>query len=672
MLNDHPTIAMPERNLASKRPCFLLPLTLLIEAFLLGGVLLGTPSPTRAQERQDVQYNQPSFKHPPPAARLADGSGGTRAKLLFWRKGPQRGDPDWQAQKRREMQALQAEGQRPMTGIFRWKQAFYRSQPGTGRQWSDHPSHTAWYEYLDARRNLMMRNADGSMTSVSAEDGEAQAVYGFINPNMPMPKADRPAGADSFTNADWEARRIGAFAKATGVRGVKLADGGDSMPFGDTRERDFNPRLIDDFERAAGVEIPGSTIPERARHIKQNHFVKWQNYWSEAYATYQGKMVGAIEKQTGQQAFLWTQAPHTTPADMRYRAYDSRMIMEQLDPDQFMQTVQVWLFGDRAWKNGRVPLLGAYHARQPNLARGAMMPTICGGSVQYTSDPGCNQGRFFWNRSVGKRPEDGFSEAELTELGKKRLRELWLYLGWTHLANEDGAVERAIEYVTGGGHGTATKKDLPAPLWEAFQNIRPVRPYGLAAYYSVPIERSFEANRKEYPFSSEIRDFAAEHALPLYYVSDQTLPKLKPDAHPTGWVVPHAERLPEEERQALTSVAPIYDPAEEERAPAASPIAFEGAATGTAFVDQKGRGILVATRTGYDKRTAEVTIRFQGLSEDGSYTATNHFDESETHEITIEDGEGRFTIPLERWETRVFVIPNLPPPTTQSETTSDP
>jgi hypothetical protein len=80
----------------------------------------------------------------------------------------------------------------------------------------------------------------------------------------------------------------------------------------------------------------------------------------------------------------------------------------------------------------------------------------------------------------------------------------------------------------------------------------------------------------------------------------------------------------------------------------------------------------MATRTGYDKRTAEVTIRFQGLSEDGSYTATNHFDESETHEITIEDGEGRLTIPLERWETRVFVIPNLPPPTTQSETTSDP
>jgi len=615
---------------------------------------------------QDVQYNQASHENPAREVKLTEDIGGRRAGLLFWKKHDKRGDPQWLADHRQQMQKLQAEGERPMVSIFRWKQSFYRSKPGAGRQWSDEPAHVAWYRWLDNRRDLMMRKADGSKFSVSDSQG-GKTVYGYINPNMPMPREDWPDSVEEgpFTNAMWEARRIGAFAEASGVRGVGLADGSDSIPGGNLRKRDFNPRIIEDFEKWAEVEIPGSSISKRAEAIKTDHAAKWLDYWGEAYAKYQDAIVSTIEARTDQKAFVQTQAPHTSPSEMRYRAYDSRLIMTHLKPYQMFQTVQVWLFKNRGWGAQRGALLGAYHARQPDLVRGAMMPMPSDVPVKYQEDHDGNHDQFFWSRTVGLGREleaDDFSKEELTDLGRKRLREMWAYMGWTHLANEKGELERAIEYVTGGGHQNVKIGDnLPKAVWKTFQKIQPAGPYGLAAYYSVPIEQTFEKEMNQYSATKQFADFGQNHLVPLYYVSDLTLDQLKPEAHPTGWLVPDAERLPEDERKRLEKIAPIYDPAKLDKTPEASPIAFSEDITGGAFVDQRGRVVLLVSRADHDKEPTEATIRLRGLAEDGTFEAKSVFEQGESHEVTIEEGEGELTVPLESWQTRVLIT-DLPSP----------
>ena len=621
------------------------------------------------QEAEAQSYNQPTPEDPLSKYDVVENIGGVRARLLFWQEDQDFGDPDWLEENRQDMQELQSEGIRPLTSIFRWPPAFYESRPESDNFRSEWPAHQAWYEYLDARRDLMMRQADGS--TISGGGG----VFGYINPTMPLPEEDWPDYVEEgpYYDYEWEASRIASFAEASGVRGVGLADGADMMPQcgAGAINCDFNPRIIDDFEEWAGISVPGSSISERASYIKSNHFQKWVDYWTRAYALFQQAVVDSIEARTGEDAFVQTQAPHSgKPSDHRLRGYDSRVIMEGLEPDEFLQTVQVWLFGDRAWGISRVPLLGAYHARQPNLVRGAMMPTYSDLPIQHPESlPNVNADRFFWGRTVGvdgflsgDLSSDDYTDAELTEMGKKRMREMWTYLGWTHLANTEGTVERAIEYVTGGGHSEARPGEtVPQEVWDAFQEIRPAAPYGPAGYYSVPIEKSFEENMNAYHFSSELVEFVEDgSATPLYYVSDLTLGDLDSESEPTSWVIPEADRLSGEERSQLEAIAPIYDPANEEGS-LASPYRFEGDATGSAFVDQDGNVIVVASRRSMDKGTQEITVQFDGLSEDGTFEATGVFDTDQSYDIEISDGSGTLTFELEQWQTRAFRT-NLPMP----------
>ena len=177
----------------------------------------------------------------------------------------------------------------------------------------------------------------------------------------------------------------------------------------------------------------------------------------------------------------------------------------------------------------------------------------------------------------------------------------------------------------------------------------------------MPIEESFEENRNAYHFLNDLVDFVeGGSAMPLYYVSDLTLGDLDSESEPTSWVIPEADRLSVEERSQLEAIAPIYDPTNEEGS-LASPYRFEGDATGSAFVDQDGNVIVVASRKSMDKGTQEITVQFDGLSEDGTFEATGVFDTDQSYDIEISDGSGTLTFDLEQWQTRAFRT-NLPMP----------
>lgn len=116
----------------------------------------------------------------------------------------------------------------------------------------------------------------------------------------------------------------------------------------------------------------------------------------------------------------------------------------------------------------------------------------------------------------------------------------------------------------------------------------------------------------------------------------------------------HPERGNPDERKMLEKVAPVFGLDSKEAAESA-PVRAAKDATAGAFIDQHGRVILLVTRTDMDKSTKDITIHFNGLAADGRYKAEDVFDPESQNEVTVSGGSGTITVPLERWQTRVFI-----------------
>jgi hypothetical protein len=151
---------------------------------------------------------------------------------------------------------------------------------------------------------------------------------------------------------------------------------------------------------------------------------------------------------------------------------------------------------------------------------------------------------------------------------------------------------------------------------------------------------------------------AQNQFFPGYYVSDAALENLKPEARPSAWLVDRLDLLPAPERKQLEQSAPVFD--FEDRAGAPSPVRFGGGATGFGFVDQHGRVIVVVTRDDWKPdETGLVTVPLQGV-ENGDHTASSLLDPEEKIPFRISSNRGRFSLPLDPWETKVFVLSICP------------
>jgi hypothetical protein len=113
---------------------------------------------------------------------------------------------------------------------------------------------------------------------------------------------------------------------------------------------------------------------------------------------------------------------------------------------------------------------------------------------------------------------------------------------------------------------------VPEEVVKLARTIRPVKPFGLAFYYSVPVERAYE---KDYPTTGQLypmtggysantgggKAHEAQHAgVPVgYSVSDEALDRLEKESRPTGWLTCGVEKMPKAELAKLKRVAPVYD-----------------------------------------------------------------------------------------------------------------
>jgi hypothetical protein len=206
----------------------------------------------------------------------------------------------------------------------------------------------------------------------------------------------------------------------------------------------------------------------------------------------------------------------------------------------------------------------------------------------------------------------------------------------------------------------------------------PVRPFGLALYFSLNVEREYEKTGGRYDFAGILARVQGKAGTAMYngaatgyIVSTNTIDLMSKAMYPTGWVTSDIDKMPAEERQKLESIAPVYDMDKGNTFP--SPISFTTGLCGYAFVDQdnktviiiwrRGRNTSVADESGIDNGALNATLSFSGIK-DGRYTVTDIFDASKTFKLDIAQGKGSFDVTVDRWDCRAFVsdivTPNNP------------
>jgi hypothetical protein len=252
------------------------------------------------------------------------------------------------------------------------------------------------------------------------------------------------------------------------------------------------------------------------------------------------------------------------------------------------------------------------------------------------------------------------------ELGRKRLKRLWLETAWAHIADRNGNVRRAVSaferYYWDAGR-------IDAALTQVYNNIRPKKAFGPAIYYSESIQTYCERNGTVYMGNSnqEITDFREKGVACNYYVSDAALDNIKEDAKPAFWILPVQNgitkaTLPAEEKAKLEAIAPIVE-STSAATYKGNVLSFTGGnynVTGYGFYDQNDRLIVAVSdriqkgesNSNLDSTRIRIVIK---LDEDDDYHATEQFT-GEVINFSIEDGAGILVTNLERWDTKVFAI----------------
>jgi hypothetical protein len=605
-------------------------------ALLLGAaaLLMFLASPRAAQ----AQASDPNPVHPPYMSQVFQltqaGRGGVPA-LQFWERTRLGTDAGYAEAQRERSNQLQAEGITPMMEFTRWRGLYENFLDDEGS--ADQPAREAWGTWSKDNEQYWARGPEGDLF----------APWGYPvawpAPAVRLDDEDAPAGVPNADYGDLIAQKAAQKAAASGTRGVILADGYAGLIRPGAKHVDFNPRTLRDFEERMGVEVNGSSVGERADDIIANHYPAWLDYWAHEWGEWQAEIANAIEDSTGEPALI-RNGNDWGPTRGRTVGQDLRIWLEHLEPEQSLFVAEPNAFGphDPRSVGSGMKITGFTAAYEPDF-RVAVRPIM---PMKETFD----RSELFY--STVDNMMGMLSDEEVQEWGEKYVKYHVLSNTWLGVANRDGTVRRGVQsilrYRGDGGH-------VPDEIERLINEHRFSAPYGLAAYYSEAVARSFEKEGERWETAADLQARIDENGWPIgYFVSDAALENLKEKNHPAGWAISRPERLPADEREKLEAIAPIYDLSQASRAP--GPIRFSGNAGGYAYVDQNGKTILLLYRRDWsapDAAKEKVTAHFRRIPE-GTYAATDLLS-GEEFEIDVgPDGEGTLTVPLERWDARMF------------------
>lgn len=609
-----------------------------------------------------TQVGNTSYISPPFSSEIYQQSWGASPGLLptqlFWESTSFFNDASQLSDARGSAADLDDQGIVPHSGAQLWEDSYVNAFPkGTFKGApsdidggdSSLPESQAWTKWVQARTNLLDVAADGG--SVPEAYRSWGGSWGHISPLTPLDAADWPTGITNATYGDWFARKWAQTSAKTGAYGILLSDFVDSQPHLSTQEHDFNPRIIALFEAKIGKTIPGSSVAAKADYINKNLMNQWTDFTAEGYGKFYAALVREIRASTGREPLVIDQSA-LWPSLFRMRANDPRLILDQVPSANI---VFIWdtmtMSPERAGQSvvyslGMAPLAAA---REPRARIGANM---------HSDDDN------YWdgiNSHYSNLPAD-----QRKERGLKELKRLWYEMMWSHIADRNGSVRRALAFAQ---RNYWDDGQMDASVMSAIRNVVPTRPFGYALYYSTNIERQVEAylgqsgghESNAYLNPDRIVDWKNTQRVPFdYFVSDAGLPSLKPEAAPAAWIVidrkhpsTGADMLPADELAALSKIAPVLSSPSEVASLANKPISYSSGANGISFYDQNNR--LVFTATNLNSSTNSVTVTFSRLPAGAHGVKDLITGESFALDIAS-NGTGSIVIPVTRWDTRALAI----------------
>jgi hypothetical protein len=574
---------------------------------------------------------------------------------LFWNVGTFFTNPGYMAGAQAAAAGLAAEGVVPYGTAQRWEDTFEISQPAAlypdAPAWiatdraaysdpSTMPEYQAWVAWETARPNLQAVANDGG--TMGQDFRPWGATWGLITPMMPLASADCPPDMSRCTYGDWYAYQWAQTAGLSGAYGIVLSDFSNSLPGQPSWTEDFNPAIVRSFAIQKHLTVPSGTTPMQSQFIVSNLLPAWNDYICAGYAAFFKALATRITAATGQQALV-VAGGFDWPGLNRNWGTDARLMRDQgLSKNLLVVWDDITIETDRDGDNITEGIAGSViaAAREPGMRIGA-----------YLSANDSN----YWAAVAQFNPS--LSAADQQEWGLKQLKRQWLDFAWAQVGRRVGDARRALAFAWRDHWDAGTVDPTTTSL---IQTVNPVRPFGFALYYSVAVERAMEpavpSTLNAYLSPTDL--LALRQQVPVnYFVSDVSLPNLKPEAYPSGWIVLDAgNALPPSELAMLTAIAPVFTSTSQALAYGNAPLAFTGDLTGTSFIDQNDRIIITVTNpsTAANAGTINGSIILRGLP-DGNFTLNDLYANTRTT-ITVIAGTVTIPVSVTRWDTLAFAL----------------
>jgi hypothetical protein len=600
------------------------------------------------------QVGNTSYSSLPFASSIFGESWGSSPGLifnnLFWQVGKNFTNPNTMKAAREYADKLTSSGIVPASGAQRWEDTYEAARPAAAfpgepgwinnDRWSlnllNLPEAQAWVQWQGARTKLFMIGADGGSegTDFRAWGGN----WGHISPMMPLASADWPPGVQNATYGDWFAYRWGQTAQLSGAYGIMLSDFTDSQPIVPSYMAGFNPELIDRFQSTIGQTVPGGSVAQRASYITSHFMAQWNDFLANGYGHFFGALASRLRDNTGHQSLVINQCGQW-PSARRFQGIDARLIGNNMPSANYIclwdnQTMAPGRNGQpMIWGIGGMVIAAA---RDPDIRNGGNLSA---------------DGAAFWQGVAQHWGNLSYNDQH--ERGLKELKRNWLETAWSHIATRQGAVRRALAFMS---RGFWDRGNLDPTVQRLIQTIIPTRPFGYAVYYSTAAERAAEARvatagvNAAYMHPDKLLAFKQGGGAVGYYVSDAAINSLQSSARPAAWVV--LDSVPANELSKLQSIAPVLRSLGAALSYQNAPISYSSGLTGMGFYDQNNRLIVTAENPGNTTVNGSITLR--GLA-NGTYIVTDLFTNGRTW-FTVANGKAQFPVSVSRWDTRAFAI----------------
>lgn len=543
------------------------------------------------------------------------------ADKLFWQ------DSDelhhWESQI--EADNTEASGRYASIGAGAWLDTYIAGLPtgpnGEGGYARGRPASRAYSDWHRLRDDLMGRDVNGAFNFY---------LLGWISPATPLDPADcGPAGANTphGTYGDLIAERMATLSAMDHYSGYYAADLLVNMPNLYISGADFHPRNLEAFEQRLGYPLPGTTAPEKARHIRAHLMPEWADYWCDAYGHYFAEIAKRIETLRGRPALVGGQI-YGDVTLTRWLGGDMRRYLKLLPPERWYFDLEMqgdWIRSVNT-AGFYTSTVGTACAWEPSMWLGSKMDVfddVLTSSLEFSGLP----------RVAG----DAVQHTH------------WFQIVFTHVATREGTVRRgvtALEY----GYGMSAQGNVDPRIRAAMYNHIPRKPFGPGFYYSEAMVRSFEREGVCWKVNNEAAR-AFDTVGCGYFATDAALENLGPATAPACWIVLRQDRLPAAERAKLEAVAPVVTP---EQAAALTPVRTSAGANAWGFIDQEGRLVVVVANLARGDNAVQVDL---ANLVDGAYAPTDALTGAVALNTSASGGRARFTLNLADYDTRVLVFP---------------